>query len=192
LKSPVFGEFLSVGILILLAVGCGSSRQTAERPKEPELKLDSKQWERESIEPETEERKLIGEEDRSKPKGSRESELEAFVDPWIGVPYRYAGSTRQGVDCSGFVCMVYREYYKDPFKGRRSEDLFAEVDPIDQGDLQAGDLVFFKIRGGRIDHVGVYLGQGEFVHSSTQRGVIRSRLDEEYYKKRFFKGGRKR
>ncbi len=173
-------------------MACGSVKKTPERAAESELKLDAKQWERESMDTDPTDREIRKENEADRAYSNREAGLESFVDEWIGVPYRYAGSSRSGVDCSGFVCTVYREFYEDPFKGRRSEDLFAEVDPIEKEDLQPGDLVFFKIRGGRIDHVGVYLGQGEIAHASTQRGVIRSRLDEEYYKKRFFKGGRKR
>jgi hypothetical protein len=56
--------------------------------------------------------------------------------------------------------------------------------------LAMGDLVFFKIKKGRISHVGVYLGNDKFVHSSTRRGVIISDLNELYYKRTFFTGGR--
>ncbi|MBI1315581.1 glycoside hydrolase [bacterium] len=182
--------------LLYLAVSalwaCHSTRTAASRPSESTLELDAKEWERESSSASGTPRKTDTPA-LSAPSGAlANSELEAYVDRWVGTPYRYAGNTQKGVDCSGFVCAVYREHYNDPFQGRRSEDLFAEVEPIALEDLEPGDVVFFKIRGTRIDHVGVYLGDGTFVHSSTQKGVIRSRLDEPYYQKRFFKGGRKR
>ena len=57
-------------------------------------------------------------------------------------------------------------------------------------DLQIGDLVFFKTRGNRISHVGIYIGNNKFAHATTQRGVIISDMDEKYYKDRYQKSGR--
>jgi lipoprotein Spr len=116
--------------------------------------------------------------------------LETFVNDWIGVPYKYAGNSKQGTDCSGFTTQVYRHVYRHEFQFRRSQDLYSEVHPIKKEELQRGDLVFFKIKGRQIDHVGIYLNQGRFVHASTQKGVIISDLEEPYYKLRFFSGGR--
>lgn len=116
--------------------------------------------------------------------------FDAFVEDWIGTPYKYSGDTKNGTDCSGFTTQLYRFVFNYEFKGRSSRDLFAEVTPVKQPELQKGDLVFFKIKGRQIDHVGVYLNNGNFVHASTQRGVIVSHLEEPYYKLRFFSGGR--
>ncbi len=121
----------------------------------------------------------------------RNKTLYTFVKDWEGTPYRYGGNSQEGVDCSGFVCQAYTEVYNLPFISRRAEDMFKEVKPISKANLQEGDLVFFKINGRRIDHVGVYLNDGKFAHTSSSKGVMVSNLNEDYYLKRFHKGGRK-
>jgi cell wall-associated NlpC family hydrolase len=121
----------------------------------------------------------------------RNKELYLFIKDWEGTPYRYGGNTQAGVDCSGFVCQAYTLVYKTPFLYRRARDIYKEVEPVDKIDLREGDLVFFKIKGRKIDHVGIYLNNGKFVHTSSSRGVMVSSLDEAYFAKRFFKGGRK-
>lgn len=118
--------------------------------------------------------------------------MDAFIDDWYGTPHRMGGMTKKGVDCSGFVIIAYREVLGKEFKGRRAEDLFGEMQALSIDDLEYGDLVFFKIRGRRIDHVGIYLDDLKFVHTSSSRGVMVSSLTNVYWQKRFFKGGRHR
>lgn len=114
-----------------------------------------------------------------------------FVKDWEGTPHRMGGNTKKGVDCSGFVIQAYLQVYDQSFTGRRAEDLFWETKPVKREDLKEGDLVFFKISGRRIDHVGVYLSNDNFAHTSSSRGVMISNLNEPYFDKRFFMGGRK-
>lgn len=71
-----------------------------------------------------------------------------------------------------------------------ARDIYKKVDPIKKGELREGDLVFFKIKKGRISHVGIYLGQNKFAHASTQLGVTISDLTEPYYQKYFYQAGR--
>ncbi len=111
------------------------------------------------------------------------------INEWIGTPYHYSGESKNGIDCSGFVCKLYKSAYKENISGSAKE-LYNLVDPIKKTELKEGDLVFFKIRKRRISHVGIYLGENKFAHASSHSGVIISDLDEEYYKKYFFKGGR--
>lgn len=113
-----------------------------------------------------------------------------FTLQWEGTPHRIGGMSREGIDCSGFTVLMFRELFDHNFSSRRSADLFTEVDPVPRRDLQPGDLVFFKIYGRRIDHVGVYIGDGVFAHASVRKGVIFSRLTEPYYDQRFYMGGR--
>lgn len=119
------------------------------------------------------------------------TKLENFVADWSGAPHRMGGMSKNGVDCSGFVILAYREVFEQEFKNRRAEDIFFELLPVDREDLQPGDLVFFKINGYRIDHVGIYLGNENFAHASSSSGVMISSLELDYFKRRFFKGGRK-
>ncbi len=118
--------------------------------------------------------------------------LQNYVEGWIGTPYRYGGNDKSGVDCSGFVTAVFRDFYKTPLKNRRSQDIYDEVAPISKSQLREGDLVFFKIKHSRIDHMGIYLGNQKFVHASSSRGVIISSLESPYYERYFYKAGRKR
>ena len=112
-----------------------------------------------------------------------------IVSEWIGTPYSYAGDSHRGIDCSGFVSMLYKEVFNANLQGG-SRDIFTKCSALNRDDLREGDMVFFKIHPSRISHVGVYLGQNKFAHASTQSGVIISDLDEPYYLQRFYKGGR--
>lgn len=108
---------------------------------------------------------------------------------WLGVPYRYAGLTKKGIDCSGLIKSVFREVYHLELKGS-ANNIYLECIPVRQENLQEGDLVFFKINKSRVSHVGIYLQDGFFVHASVSRGVMINNLTEKYYKKYFFSGGR--
>jgi len=108
---------------------------------------------------------------------------------WLGTPYKYSGDCKDGIDCSGFVCMLYKKSF-DITLAQSAADIYKEVKPLKKSALKEGDLVFFKIKKKRVSHVGVYVGNNKFAHASVQQGVIISDLDEPYYKKYFFKGGR--
>lgn len=118
-------------------------------------------------------------------------ELLKFMDEWYGVPYHYGGKSKQGIDCSDFTCTLLHDVYGINMDGS-SKALRGECITVRKNDLQEGDLVFFKIRKGRISHVGVYIANNYFIHASTKLGVVISSLDEDYYKKYFSSGGRVR
>lgn len=88
----------------------------------------------------------------------------------LGVHYRWGGVTPKGFDCSGFVRYVFGSMGID--LDRTSGSQAKQGDPIDLAHIQPGDLLFFSTRGMRkgISHVGIYLGEGRFIHSSTWRG----------------------
>lgn len=109
---------------------------------------------------------------------------------WIETPYNYAGKSKQGIDCSGLVKKLYERVYNLQLQGG-SRNIYDQVIPIKKReDLVEGDLVFFKIRKNQISHVGLYLQDGNFIHASTRSGVIISNLEEVYYNKYYFSGGR--
>lgn len=115
------------------------------------------------------------------------------VFSWLGTPYRYAGSTKRGVDCSNFVRSILNETVgiRLPANAQTQALLFEPIYEIEK--LSFGDLIFFSgrnHRAKRIGHVGIYLGNGIFVHSSTHRGVIVTHLSESYYLQRYRFGGR--
>ena len=104
---------------------------------------------------------------------------------YLGTPYVYAGMSRKGVDCSGFVCAVYQESTGKKLP-RGTADLYHEL-PAAQGPLVPGDLVFFDTTGG-ISHVGLSLGGDRIIHAASRgpkTGVIISSLKEKYYRTRY-------
>lgn len=111
-----------------------------------------------------------------------------FVYEWIGTPYRFGGGTKKGIDCSGFTKQLYSQVFNVDIK-RNSRDIFSMVSPVKKDELKEGDLVFFKIHSRSISHVGIYLGNNRFAHASS-RGVAVSSLDDDYYSRYFYKGGR--
>lgn len=109
--------------------------------------------------------------------------LRAEGESWIGTPYRYGGQSRSGMDCSGFVGTLMREALGVALT-RSTATMVYEGVAVDKDDLLPGDLVFFRRGGTR--HVGVYLGDSEFIHASSSNGVIVSRLDEDYYARHYW------
>ena len=112
---------------------------------------------------------------------------------WLGVRYRLGGTTKNGVDCSGFAGAIYKDVYGTKLH-RSVDDIYHnDVKRIRRGRLREGDLVFFRTddkRKKRPNHVGVYLKDGKFVHASTSKGVEINSLDNVFYRKAFVKGGR--
>ena len=101
----------------------------------------------------------------------------------VGTPYRYGGNTPEGgFDCSGLVNYVYSDML-DMRLPRTTRDLFAWQGPrIAPDKLAAGDLVFFGSRGG-VTHVGIYVGEGRFVHAPSSGGTVRlDHLDGHYWR----------
>lgn len=111
------------------------------------------------------------------------------VNSWLGVPYRYGGNDRTGIDCSAFVGTIYRQVYNVSLH-RTANDMLKDVKLITRAQLKEGDLVFFTNSNGKVSHVGIYLKDGLFAHSSTSNGVSVSRLDDTYWSKHFYRGGR--
>lgn len=111
-----------------------------------------------------------------------------FVYDWIGTPYRFGGSSRKGIDCSAFTKQLYSDVFNLTIR-RSSRDIFSMVNPVGKDDLKEGDLVFFKIHSRSISHIGIYLGNNRFAHASS-KGVAISSLDDAYYSRYFYKGGR--
>lgn len=112
-----------------------------------------------------------------------------FIDQWYGTPYKYGGKDRSGIDCSSFTSTLLKNVYDISFDGT-SATMFSKCERVKKDELKEGDLVFFKIHRGRISHVGVYVFNDYFIHSSTKAGVGLSSLAEPYYKKYFAGAGR--
>lgn len=117
--------------------------------------------------------------------------LVAEAARWLGVPYKYAGNDKKGVDCSGLTSQVFLKTLnvKMPRSSREQQQWCIN---IRKENLQPGDLVFFATGSdrNRVSHVGIYIGSGDIIHASSSRGVIISNLTENYYLKRYHSSGR--
>ncbi len=115
-----------------------------------------------------------------------------FAKKYLGSPYMYGGSSPRGFDCSGFVKYVYSNF--GITLNRTASAQMSNGTPVSRGELQPGDLVFFKKAGSkasRASHVGLYIGGNQFIHASTSRtGVIISDMNSAYYTTGFV-GGRR-
>ncbi|WP_279045540.1 NlpC/P60 family protein [Cedecea davisae] len=118
------------------------------------------------------------------------AQLNDQLRSWHGTPYSYGGMSRRGVDCSGFVLMTFRDRFELMLPRMTSQQ--AEIGTrIDKDDLLPGDLVFFKTGSGESGlHVGIYDTDNNFIHASTSRGVMRSSLDNVYWRKKFWQARR--
>ncbi len=119
-------------------------------------------------------------------RGSIETErLKKILDSYLGTPYRYGGMSRENVDCSGLVCLVFREL-NGALMPRSAVDMVKLGSPVRFAEVKAGDLIFFRWGFfGTVDHVGICTGEGRFVHASSSYGVIESSLNDEYYRSHF-------
>lgn len=116
--------------------------------------------------------------------------LYSAIDSWYGTPYQYGGCTTSGVDCSCFVGNIFKSVYGVTLH-RTANDIQKDMSKfISRDDLREGDVLFFTNSNGKVSHVGIYLKDDLFVHSSTSNGVSISSLENSYWKKHFYKGGR--
>lgn len=113
--------------------------------------------------------------------------MEQYAD-WKGVRYRLGGDTKRGIDCSAFVQRTFRDQFglELPRSTSEQQDTGNE---ISRNKLRPGDLVLFRA-GSTGRHVGIYLGNDNFVHASTSSGVMISSLNDSYWKKRYREGRR--
>lgn len=111
------------------------------------------------------------------------------IERYKNVPYHYGGNTEKGVDCSGFVMMLFNNLFGIQLPhGSRNQITLGETVTIT--DLKPGDLLFFRI-GTHIGHVGIYLSNGYFVSAESEsKGIGISHLDSQYWKTRFVKAKR--
>lgn len=109
----------------------------------------------------------------------------ATAKKYIGTPYKWAGTTPKGFDCSGFVQYAFKAHGISLPHNSRS--MYSHGTAVAKSDLQPGDLVFFYgTNKNVINHVGIYIGNGEFIHSSSSYGVVITELDSTYYLNHYY------
>lgn len=116
-------------------------------------------------------------------------ELGRIIQSYLGKPYRGMSINEKGMDCSQFCQKVFREFNGTELP-RTVEKQLAFGYSVGRNNFRYGDLVFFRTEGREISHVGIYIGFGEFIHSSSSTGVIITKMDDKYWRKRLA-GGRR-
>lgn len=118
------------------------------------------------------------------------AQLNDQLGQWHGTPYRYGGLDHQGIDCSGFVYLTFRDRFGMQLP--RTTEAQTELGTrIERDELLPGDLVFFKTGSGSSGlHVGIYDKDDQFIHASTSQGVMRSSLQNIYWKRAYWQARR--
>lgn len=171
LKKSVTHLFI-VSVAAVILTACGSSRSTGSTGsyKPAELSWPS-QSETAAMAPQSQ-------------------ALLSAAHEWLGVPYRYGGNDRKGIDCSGLVLQVYKDALgiKLPRNSREQHDYCTA---IAKGSLMPGDLIFFATGKDkkRVSHVGIFIGDNLMIHASSSKGVILSDINSQYYSRTYAGSG---
>ena len=114
---------------------------------------------------------------------STKNKLEAQFKQYNGIKYKYGGTDKNGFDCSGYVNKVYKNAFNIQLP-RTTKEIAKEGKKVSKSKLKIGDLVFFRPTS-RYRHVGIYMGNDEFMHSSTSQGITKSSIKNVYWKKKY-------
>ena len=118
----------------------------------------------------------------------RNGRLYAFIDQWMGTPYKFGGMDHDGIDCSGLALLLEQQVYGINIPRTTGQQVVSIKRKYEE-ELQEGDLVFFDYDGKKFSHVGIYLQNGYYVHASSTKGVIIVKLHDPYTYKYFSRGG---
>ena len=177
-KNNIFLKLLSFSLITVGATACHSSKNVVRVDNDvPKIKVDINEM-RSDV----------------KSRSYQIPQINTLISEaikWLGVPYKYAGNDMNGVDCSGLTSQVYLKSLKVKMpRNSREQQQWCLV--VKKSELVPGDLVFFATGSdkNRVNHVGIYIGNGEIIHASSSRGVIVSSINEKYYLKRYHSSGR--
>lgn len=112
-----------------------------------------------------------------------------FISEWVKTPYRFGGQTKKGIDCSALTLKFFKEIYNLNIP-RTASQQYKASEKIKKSQLETGDLVFFRNNSRTSWHVGVYLNEGWFFHSTPKKGVTFANINDGYYERVFYGGGR--
>ena len=164
-------------VLCLLLASCHSRKQASGVPGHGTVEYDGGKRQDKPDKPHEE---------------SMADKLEKEARLWLGTPYCYGGESLSGTDCSGMVMKIFEKItsVKLPRNSQKQQEF---CEPVSLRCVERGDLLFFSTsakRAGRVNHVGLYIGKGDFIHASTSRGVIISNIEQDYYRWHFHSAGR--
>ena len=114
--------------------------------------------------------------------------LYAFIDQWMGTPYKFGGEDKDGVDCSGLTQLLEQQVFGINIPRSTSQQINVIKRKYEE-ELVEGDLVFFDYDGKKFSHVGVYLQNGYYVHASATKGVMITKLHDPFTYKYFSRCG---
>ncbi len=118
------------------------------------------------------------------PNADRKTLLRVEAADWEGTPHEWGGTSRDGIDCSAFVQTVYKDLFTVDLP-RTTALQSKEGQAVLLNQMAIGDLIFYRIDA-RTRHVGIYVGEDEFMHASKSEGVTISPIDDPYWEKRFW------
>ena len=119
----------------------------------------------------------------SNPHTHQEGLLQHVAEDWVGTPYLYGGNDKAGIDCSGLAVNIFRQVYGIELP-RSTKRLRRLGHSVGARYARPGDLLFFRMKKYEpLNHVGIYLGKGRFIHASSSRGVVISSLNDPFYRK---------
>ncbi|PPK97145.1 NlpC/P60 family protein [Nonlabens xylanidelens] len=200
-------HIVSFSLLTLLFLGltsCGSSKPKVVTTKREAARTSIKKEKPATARPartmivKTPEKEFsFTEEPDQKPYEESTSFIDEVIDnamDYKGVKYRYGGTTRKGMDCSGLICTAFKEAGKTV--PRTSRSMYATAQEMDLDEVRKGDFLFFATGRNKrqVNHVALITrvtpGEIEFIHSTTSRGVMTSTLNEAYWLNAFLRAGR--
>lgn len=190
--------FLLLGCLFLASCGSSKKRKAAKKQRTYQRNITKAEYGGKWSEvPETKV-DSPGKKNKNTPKLKSTdiaTRITEYAKGFLGTKYRYGGTTKQGMDCSG---LVYQSFLNaaDIFLPRSSREMAKQGKRIRRNEIRKGDLVFFKTnpRSNVINHIGIVIennkGDIDFIHSSTSKGVMISGLDDMYWNKVFVQARR--
>ena len=117
------------------------------------------------------------------PKAVKGDAVVATAKKYLGVPYKYGGTSPKGFDCSGYVLFVFSQHGKQ--LPRTADKQYETGTSVPAKNLKPGDLVFFTTTEKGASHCGIFVGSGKFIHASSTHGVMISALGDFYWKPRY-------
>ncbi|MFD1031869.1 C40 family peptidase [Metaplanococcus flavidus] len=110
---------------------------------------------------------------------STSNQLVSTAQQFVGTPYKWAGTSPSGFDCSGYIQYVFAK--NGVSLPRTTSQMYATGTAVSKSNLQVGDLVFFNTTGRGVSHAGIYVGSNNFIHTSSSKGVMVSSINDPYY-----------